>query len=112
MKKLITIIALFISLSSIAQTKTQCKGITRAGDTCKRMVANADYCYQHAAKHDNSQTDSTSKVYIPKFKAGIVKHNTDDRGLTSVVYVDKSGTIHALDFLSKKELQELINSLK
>jgi len=111
MKKLITIIVLFISLSSIAQTKTQCKGITKAGTQCKRMVE-TDYCYQHAVKHDNSQTDSTSKVYIPKFKAGIVKHTTDDRGLTSVVYVDKSGNIHALDFLTKKEFQKLIAGLK
>jgi len=112
MKKLIAIIALFISLSSIAQTRTHCKGITRAGDTCKRMVVDADYCYQHVVKHDNSLKDSSGKVYIPKFKAGIVKHNTDSRGLTSIVYVDKAGQIHALDYLTKDQLKELISSLK
>lgn len=112
MKSLLFIITLFISLSSIAQNvKTQCKGITRAGTQCKRMADSA-YCWQHVSKHDNSQKDSTGKVYIPKFKAGIVKHNTDDRGLTSVVYVDKTGAIHALDYLTKKELETLIQSLK
>lgn len=114
MKKLITVIVLFMSLSSIAQnTKTQCKGITKSGVQCARMLDSTIYCFQHTVKHDNSVKDSTSKkVYMPKFKAGIVRHNTDSRGLTSVVYVDKEGEIHALDYLTKNELQELINSLK
>lgn len=105
MKKLITIIALLISISAIAQNKQQCKATTKAGSQCKRMVGDS-LCFQHGGNKDSSS------VSYPRFRAGIMKATTDDRGLTSVVYVDKEGKQLALDYLTKQELAELIKSLR
>lgn len=108
MKKLLVIIALFLSFNAIGQKeKVQCLGITKSGNQCKRMLDSTSYCWQHELKHDNS-----IKAVQRTLKAGILKQSTDTRGLTSVVYRDKEGKVWALDYISKQELEELINSLK
>lgn len=113
MKKLLVIIALFLSFNAIGQKeKVQCLGITKSGVRCARMLDSTSYCWQHVTKHDNTTKDSTGNVYIPKFKAGILEMNTDNRGLISVVYVDKAGDKWALDYITKKQLNKLIAQLK